>query len=65
MLLPAATGSGEAALLTLRSEIETTVAISVAVSLVRLISPPPLTRAVFVRLAGAVWPTLRFTVIAG
>jgi hypothetical protein len=63
MLLPAATGSGEAALLTLRSAMEITAAASVEVSLLRLISPPPLTKAVFVKVAGAVWATLRFTVI--
>jgi len=65
MFAPAATGSGEAALLKLMSEMEAAVAVSVALSFARLISPPPLTVVVLVMLAGAVWATLRLMLIAG
>ena len=54
MLLPAATGFGEAATPTLRSAVEITWAVSVAVSFARLASPPPLMVAVLVTTAGAV-----------
>jgi hypothetical protein len=60
MLLPAATGFGDAALVTLRSALEITLATSVALSFARLISPPPDTRAVLVTVEGAVCNT--FTV---
>jgi len=46
MLLPAATGFGDPLSVTLMSALETTLAISVALSFARLISPPPLTNAV-------------------
>src|SRR5271163_1146437 len=46
MLLPAATGFGDALSVTFRSALETTVATLVAVSLRRLASPPPLIVAV-------------------
>ena len=65
MLLPAATGSGDAAFVTLRSATETTTATSVALSFERLISPPPLTNAVFVTVEGAVGATLAVTVMDG
>ena len=65
MLLPAATGSGEAMLVTARSALETTVATSVAVSLAKLISPPPLTTAVLVSVEGAVCRIFAITVIEG
>ena len=58
MLLPAATGSGDAALVTLRSALEPILAMSVAVSFARLTSPPPLTSALFVTVAGALCATL-------
>jgi hypothetical protein len=53
MLLPAATGFGEAASLTAMSAIEITFAVSVAVSFSRFASPPPPTTAVLIRVAGA------------
>lgn len=65
MLLPAVTGSGEAMLVMLRSAVETTLATSVALSFDRLISPPPLTRAVLVSVEGAVCATLALMVIDG
>ena len=65
MLLPAATGFGDAVLAMLKSALETTFATSVAVSLERFISPPPPTIAVFVTVEGAVCNTLAVTVIEG
>jgi hypothetical protein len=47
----------------LRSAVETTLATSVAVSFVKLISPPPLTSAVLVSVEGAVCATLAVIVI--
>jgi hypothetical protein len=64
-LAPAATGLGDAALVTLRSALETTLAVFVAVSFVRLISPPPLTVAVLVTVEGAVCSTLTLMTIDG
>src|SRR5580704_4281846 len=63
MLLPAATGFGEAVLVMLRSALETTLATLVAVSLARLDSPPPPTTAVLVMVEGAVGDTLALMVI--
>ena len=63
MLLPAATGFGDAALVTLISALETTLATSVALSFARLISPPPDTKAVLVTVEGAVCNTFAVIVI--
>jgi hypothetical protein len=65
MLLPAVTGLGDAVLVMLRSAMETTLATSVALSLAKLTSPPPLTNAVLVSVDGAVCNTLAVTVIEG
>ena len=65
MLPPATTGFGDAMLLTLTSALETTLATSVALSLARLISPPPPTRAVLVTVDGAVCATLALIVMEG
>ena len=65
MLLPAATGFGAPASVTLMSALDTTFATSVAVSFAKLISPPPPTTAVFVTVAGAVCVTLTLIVIDG
>jgi hypothetical protein len=65
MLLPAVTGFGDAALVTLKSALDTTLATLAAVSFERLISPPPLTVAVLVTVEGAVWATLALMVIEG
>jgi len=65
MLLPAVTGSGDAAFVMLRSAMETTLATSVALSFARLTSPPPFTKAVLVSVDGAVCRTLALTVIDG
>jgi hypothetical protein len=65
MLLPAATGFGDPVSVTLISADETTVATSVALSFARLISPPPLTNAVLVTVAGAVCATFTLIVIEG
>lgn len=65
MLLPAATGLGDAVLVMLRSAMETTLATSVALSFAKLTSPPPLTNAVLVSVDGAVCNTLAVTVIEG
>src|ERR1700728_1265180 len=64
-LAPAATGLGDAALVTLRSALEMTLAVFVAVSFVRLISLPPLTVAMLVTLEGAVCSTLTLMTIDG
>jgi hypothetical protein len=64
-LLPAATGFGDALLVTLKSAVETTLAMSVAVSLRKFASPPPATTAVLVKVAGAAGDTMAFTVIDG
>jgi hypothetical protein len=60
-----ATGLGEPESVTLKSAPETTFAMSVAVLLRGLTSPPPLTVAVLVRVAGADCETKAFTVIDG
>jgi len=65
MLLPAATGLGDAVLEMLRSAVEITLATSVALSFARFTSPPPLTNAVLVSVKGAVCRTLAVTVIEG
>ena len=65
MLLPAATGFGDAALVMLKSALEMTLATSVALSFARLISPPPDTRAVLVTVEGAVCNTFAVRVIEG
>ena len=65
MLPLMATGLGEPESVTLKSALETTFAMSVAVSLRGLTSPPPLTVAVLVRVAGADWETRAFRVIDG
>jgi len=65
MLLPAVTGFGDAALVMLRSAVETTLATSVALSFAKLTSPPPLTNAVLVSVDGAVCRMLALTVIEG
>ena len=65
MLLPAATGFGDAALVTLRSAVENTFAMSIAVSFARLVSPPPPTVAMLVTMEGAVCATLALMVIDG
>jgi hypothetical protein len=65
ILLPAATGFGDPAFVTLKSALDTTLATSVALSFARLISPPPPTSAVFVTVEGAACVTLALTVIEG
>jgi hypothetical protein len=65
MLAPAATGFGDPALVALMSALEITFATSVAMSLRRLLSPPPPTTAVFVTVAGADCDTLAFSVMKG
>jgi len=62
---PDVTGSGDAASLTLRSALDTTVATSVAVSFEIFSSPPPLTTAVLVTVAGAVCKTFATTLSDG
>jgi hypothetical protein len=65
-LLPAATGSGDAAFETLKSAVELTLAVSVLeMSLVRLSSPPPPTTAKLFTVAGADCETLAVIVIGG
>jgi hypothetical protein len=64
-LLPAATGFGDALLVTLKSAVETTLAMSVAVSFKRFASPPPPTTAVLTTVDGADCETLAFSVIDG
>jgi hypothetical protein len=59
-----ATGFGEPASVTLKSALEVTDATSVAVSLKGLTSPPPLTVAVFVSVAGADGEMVAVIVIA-
>ena len=61
----AATGFGEAAAVTARSALEPTAAVSVAVSLRRLASPPPETVAIFVIVAGAACETSAVNAIEG
>ena len=65
MLPPAATGFGVPTFVTLMSVLETTVAMSVALSFARLISPPPPTIAVLVTVAGADCVTFALTMIEG
>src|SRR5215467_859948 len=65
MLPPLATGLGDAASVTDISALEPTIATSVAESLVRSASPPPLIVAMFVKVAGADCATRAFSVIAG
>ena len=64
--LPAATGSGDAALVMLKSALELTFAVSVLeTSLVRLSSPPPPTTAKLFTVAGADCDTFAVIVIGG
>src|ERR1700722_11580856 len=65
MAPPAATGLGDPLSVTPRSALEITVATLVATSFVRLISLPPLTIAVFVKVDGADWETLAAIAIDG
>ncbi len=65
MLLPLATGFGDAASVTAISALETTFATSVDVSFSRFASPPPEIAAMLVNVAGADCETRAFKVIAG
>ena len=66
MILPlVATGLGDPESVTLISAVERTDATSVALSLSGLTSLPPLTVAVFVRVAGAEGEIVEVTVMAG
>src|SRR5262252_8361003 len=65
MLPPLATGFGDAASVTAMSALEPTIATSVALSLVKSASPPPLIVATLVKVAGADCATSAFSVIAG
>jgi len=65
MLPLMATGFGAPESVTLKSALETTFAISVPVLLTAVASPPPLTLAMFVSVAGADCDTVAFSVIDG
>ncbi len=64
-MLPAATGLGEPASVTLKSALDRTFAVSVDVFLKGSIAPPPLTTAVLISVAGAVCKTFAVMVIDG
>ncbi len=65
MLEPAVTGFGAPASVTLMSALDTTLAVSVAMSLSRFASPPPPTTAVLVTVTGADCMTFALIVIDG